>query len=57
MQITAVMAPIVNALALALGASPGGERRQTGGYLMLCGAHANLIAAAMFFTGMRLFHH
>jgi DASS family divalent anion:Na+ symporter len=48
----AVMAPIVNALSLALGASPCGERRQTGGYLMLCGAHANLVAAAMFFTGM-----
>ncbi|MBL9161279.1 MAG: DASS family sodium-coupled anion symporter [Planctomycetaceae bacterium] len=48
----AVMAPIVNALTLALGASPYAERRPTGGYLMLCGAHANLIAAAMFFTGM-----
>ena len=48
----AVMAPIVNALAIALGASPHNERRHTGGYLILCGAHANLIASAMFFTGM-----
>ncbi|BBO32042.1 DASS family sodium-coupled anion symporter [Lacipirellula parvula] len=48
----AVMAPIVNSLALALGATPHGERRRTGGYLVLCGAHANLIASAMFFTGM-----
>ena len=48
----AVMAPIVNALAIALGASPINDRRRTGGYLVLCGAHANLIASAMFFTGM-----
>ncbi len=47
-----VMAPIVNALALALGASPENARRRTGGYLVLCASHANLIAAAMFFTGM-----
>ena len=47
-----VMAPIVNALAIALGASPENSRRSTGGYLVLCGSHANLIAAAMFFTGM-----
>ena len=48
----AVMAPIVNAFALALGATPDGPRRRTGGFLVLCGAHANLIASAMFFTGM-----
>lgn len=47
-----VMAPIVNALAMALGATPDNERRRTGGYLILCGSHANLIASAMFFTGM-----
>jgi DASS family divalent anion:Na+ symporter len=47
-----VVAPIVVALAQALGSSPGGPRRSTGAYLVLCGAHANLIAAAMFFTGM-----
>lgn len=48
----AVMAPIVNALVLALGATPDNSRRRTGGYLMLCGSHSNLIASAMFFTGM-----
>jgi DASS family divalent anion:Na+ symporter len=47
-----VMAPIVNALAMALGAAPDNHRRRTGGYLVLCGSHANLIASAMFFTGM-----
>jgi DASS family divalent anion:Na+ symporter len=47
-----VMAPIVSALATALGAAPDNSRRRTGGYLVLCGSHANLIASAMFFTGM-----
>ena len=47
-----VMAPIVNALAMALGAAPDNNRRRTGGYLVLCGSHSNLIASAMFFTGM-----
>lgn len=47
-----VMSPIVNALAQALGADPYNHRRRTGGYLVLCGSHANLIASAMFFTGM-----
>jgi len=47
-----VMAPIVRALAQALGATPDNARRRTGGYLVLCASHANLIAAAMFFTGM-----
>jgi DASS family divalent anion:Na+ symporter len=49
-----VIAPVVLSLAQALGASPAGPRRSTGGYLALCGAHANLIAAAMFFTGMAM---
>jgi divalent anion:Na+ symporter, DASS family len=47
-----VMSPIVNAVARALGADPYNDRRRTGGYLVLCGAHANLVASAMFFTGM-----
>jgi DASS family divalent anion:Na+ symporter len=47
-----VMAPIVNSLAGALGASPAGARRRTGAFLALCGAHANLVAAAMYLTGM-----
>lgn len=45
-----VMAPIVNSLARALGSDE--HDRRAGAYLVLCGAHANLIAAAMFFTGM-----
>lgn len=47
-----VMAPIVAALAAALGASPDGPRRRTGAYLVLCGAHVNLVASAMYLTGM-----
>lgn len=47
-----VISPIVLALAKALGASPDGPRRSTGGFLVLCGAHANLLAAAMYLTGM-----
>ena len=47
-----VMAPIVRELATALGASPEGPRRRTGAYLVLCGAHVNLVASAMFLTGM-----
>jgi DASS family divalent anion:Na+ symporter len=47
-----VMAPIVNSLALAMGSTPDGPRRGAGAFLVLCGAHANLIAAAMYLTGM-----
>jgi DASS family divalent anion:Na+ symporter len=47
-----VMAPIVHSLASALGAAPAGGRRRTGAYLALVGAHANLVAAAMYLTGM-----
>lgn len=47
-----VVAPIVLALAGALRATTDGPRRATGAYLVLCGAHANLVAAAMFLTGM-----
>jgi DASS family divalent anion:Na+ symporter len=49
-----VVAPIVAGLNQVLGCSPTGQRRSTGAYLVLCGAHANLIAAAMFFTGMAM---
>ena len=47
-----VMAPIINSLSHALGSAPDNVRRRTGGYLVLVGAHTNLITAAMFFTGM-----
>ncbi len=47
-----VMAPIVNSLSRALGSAPDNQPRLAGEYLMLNGAHVNLITAAMFLTGM-----
>jgi DASS family divalent anion:Na+ symporter len=47
-----VMAPIMNSLARALESSPNVDPRRAGEYLMLCGAHLNLVTAAMFLTGM-----
>ncbi len=47
-----VMAPVVNSLARALGSTPEGQPKRAGEYLMLNGAHLNLITAAMFLTGM-----
>ena len=47
-----VMAPIVNSLARTLGSSPEDQPKRAGEYLMLNGAHINLITAAMFLTGM-----
>ena len=47
-----VMAPIVNSLSHALGSTPKEQPQRAGEYLMLNGAHVNLITAAMFLTGM-----
>lgn len=47
-----ILAPIVRALAEALDSHPEAQPRRAGEYLCLVGAHANLIAAAMFLTGM-----
>ena len=47
-----VMAPIMNSLARALESTPGLDPRRAGEYLVLCGAHLNLVTAAMFLTGM-----
>ncbi len=47
-----VMAPIVNSLSRTLGSSPEDHPKRAGEYLMLNGAHLNLITAAMFLTGM-----
>lgn len=47
-----IMAPIQNSLARALGSRPDHEPERAGAYLTLVGAHANLIAAAAFLTGM-----
>lgn len=47
-----LMAPIMDAMARRLGSTPEAEPNRAGRYLMLVGAHANLIAASMFMTGM-----
>lgn len=47
-----VLAPIARSLAQSLGSSPDAGPEKGGAYLMLVGAHANLIAAAMYLTGM-----
>ncbi len=47
-----VMMPIVNSINSVLGSDPECEPRKAGEYLVLCGAHLNLVTAAMFLTGM-----
>ena len=47
-----VHAPIVNSLSHSLGSRKEDKPKRAGQYLSLVGAHANLIAAAMFMTGM-----
>lgn len=47
-----ILAPIMNSLAHALGSRPDQNPERAGQYLALVGAHANLITAAMFLTGM-----
>ncbi len=47
-----VLSPIVDSLAKALGSRPGGPGDQPGSWLVLVAAHANLVTAAMFLTGM-----
>ena len=48
-----ILAPIAQSLATSLDSHPTPEKRErAGSYLMLVGSHANLIAAAMFMTGM-----
>ena len=47
-----VMAPIMNSLAHALDSKPDDNPERAGSYLMLVGAHSNLVTAAMFLTGM-----
>ena len=44
--------PIVDSISRTLGSSPNSNPRKAGQYLNLVGAHANLITAAMFLTGM-----
>ncbi|MBT8219796.1 MAG: anion permease [Bacteroidia bacterium] len=47
-----VHAPIVNSLSHSLGSRKEETPKRAGQYLSLVGAHANLISAAMFMTGM-----
>ena len=47
-----ILAPIVDSMSRALGSTPEDSPKKAGQYLHLVGAHANLITAAMFLTGM-----
>jgi len=47
-----IIAPIVDSMSRALGSDPDDSPESAGQYLHLVGAHANLITAAMFLTGM-----
>jgi DASS family divalent anion:Na+ symporter len=47
-----IMSPIVQAVARSLDSHPEKGARRAGDYLVLVAAHANLITAAMFLTGM-----
>ena len=47
-----IMAPIVQSLCAALGSHPQQRPARAGHFLVLTGAHANLITASMFLTGM-----
>ncbi len=47
-----ILAPIINSMSRTLGSMPKRTPELAGEYLHLVGAHANLITAAMFLTGM-----
>jgi len=47
-----LLAPIVNSLAQSMGPAGSASLSESGKYLSLVGAHANLIASAMFMTAM-----
>ena len=47
-----ILAPIVDSMSRTLGSTPNQSPDKAGQYLHLIGAHANLITAAMFLTGM-----
>lgn len=47
-----ILAPIVDSMSRTLGSTPNKSPDKAGKYLHLVGAHANLITAAMFLTGM-----
>jgi DASS family divalent anion:Na+ symporter len=47
-----IISPVVNSIARALGAEPGGRSAELGAFLMLVGFHSTYTASAMFLTGM-----
>lgn len=46
-----IVLPVVHSIATTLGSTPS-QHPKVGGFLMLVGAHANLLSASMFLTGM-----
>ncbi|KAI8077612.1 Sodium/sulfate symporter [Thamnidium elegans] len=46
-----IVLPVVHSIATTLGSTPS-HQPKVGGFLMLVGAHANLLSASMFLTGM-----
>ncbi|KAI9340954.1 Sodium/sulfate symporter [Pilaira anomala] len=46
-----IVLPVVQSIATTLGSTPS-HQPKVGGFLMLVGAHANLLSASMFLTGM-----
>jgi DASS family divalent anion:Na+ symporter len=48
----AIIAPVVRALATAMGSEPGATANRIGAYLTLVGFHCTYAASAMFLTGM-----
>jgi DASS family divalent anion:Na+ symporter len=45
-----IVLPVVHSIATTLGSTPS-HQPKVGGFLMLVGAHANLLSASMFLTG------
>ncbi|CAO3654510.1 unnamed protein product [Mucor fragilis] len=46
-----IVLPVVHSIATTLGSTPS-QNSKVGGFLMLMGAHANLLSASMYLTGM-----
>lgn len=47
-----IVLPVVHSIATTLGSTPS-HQPKVGGFLMLVGAHANLLSASMFLTGTK----
>jgi DASS family divalent anion:Na+ symporter len=47
-----IVLPVVQSIANTLGSTPS-QNPKIGGFLMLVGAHSNLLSASMYLTGMR----